>query len=271
MVIVQTISQLADLYQVEPIGPFGLMVTARKHRVLGRLAGGLLEDLLRQTSLLILRGFDPTDREGFLNFCLSYPKAELLHWESGPVMEMIPETEAKNYLFSREAVPFHWDGAFHRVPSFLAFHCLKAPAPEAGGETLFTDTTRLWEAATPSEHLAWASVRLTYRTEKLAHYGGAFTTEMVQRHPWSGERILRFAEPVTTQLNPVSVEVSGLAPERAGEFLEEMGARLHAPEFCYAHRWEDGDYVIADNHSLVHGRNAFIDDSPRHLRRIQIL
>ncbi len=265
--IVQTPGQLRELYQVEPVGPFGLLVTARKHRDLRNISGLLLEDLFTDWGLVIFRGFDPLGKESLLDFCLEYPNAELLQWESGPVMEMTPASEAKNYLFSREAVPLHWDGAFHREPSYLVFHCLQAPDPNGGGETVFTDTNRVWGGATAADRERWANTRITYKTDKVAHYGGSITVDLVQRHPKSGAPILRFAEPVETKLNPVTVEVDGAGPE----LLSDLARRFHEKPYHYVHRWEDGDYLIADNHRLVHGRNAFAKESPRHLRRIQIL
>lgn len=265
--IVQTPGQLRELYHVEPIGPFGLLVTARKHRKLEFLSGHLLQALYADWGLVIFRGFDPVDRDGLLRFATTYPEAELLHWESGPVMEMTPCAEAKNYLFSREEVPLHWDGAFFRVPSFLVFHCLQAPDASAGGETVFTDTRRVWDEASRTERERWAGTRLKYTTEKVAHYGGSITVDLVQRHPKSGAPILRFAEPVTTKLNPVTVEVEG----GNADLLGNLARRFHERTVHYAHRWEDGDYLVADNHALVHGRNAFAKESPRHLRRVQIL
>lgn len=268
---VQTSAQLKERYDVAPIGPFGIRITARRRKDLRPLSGALLEGLLSESPLVIFRGFEPLERQPFLDFCLTYPRAELLHWETGPVMEMTPDEEAKNYLFSREAVPLHWDGAFHRVPSFLVFHCLRAPSFAGGGETLFVDTSRVWEAAAAEKRELWSQVRLTYTTEKVAHYGGAVTVDLVQRHPRSGIPVLRFAEPVETKLNPVSVRAESKEAPLEGEFLADLARRFHDPAVLYAHRWEDGDYLIADNHRLVHGRTAFVRESPRHLRRIQIL
>jgi len=252
-----------------PLEPFGLCLQAREPGQPLDICGALLETLLRAEALVVFRGFKTFSRDGLLNFCKSYPRAELLHWESGPVMEMKVDPEAKNYLFTREAVPFHWDGAFHQVPSFLVFSCLQSPLASKGGETLFSNTQLLWDAADPQAQAEWRRLRLTYRTEKLAHYGGAFTTEMVQKHPHTKQTIIRYAEPVTTALNPVSLEVAG--HESPTDFIAGMRSRLYDPRFCYAHTWAEGDLLIADNHALVHGRHAFTDDSPRHLRRIQIL
>ena len=45
----------------------------------------------------------------------------LLEWDFGPIMEMKFSASAKNYLFSEEEVPFHWDGAFLKEPKYLIF------------------------------------------------------------------------------------------------------------------------------------------------------
>ncbi|MEM6730499.1 MAG: TauD/TfdA family dioxygenase, partial [Myxococcota bacterium] len=46
---------------------------------------------------------------------------------------------------------------------------------------------------------------------------------------------------------------------------------LHAPESFYAHQWQTGDVVIADNFTLLHGREAFTSRAPRHLQRVHVL
>ncbi|MCB0417979.1 MAG: TauD/TfdA family dioxygenase, partial [Bdellovibrionales bacterium] len=43
------------------------------------------------------------------------------------------------------------------------------------------------------------------------------------------------------------------------------------PANFYAHEWKTGDVVLSDNHTLLHGREAFVSGSPRHLRRVHVL
>ena len=88
--------------------------------------------------------------------------------------------------------------------------------------------------------------------------------------PVSGEEVLRFAEPVK-DLNPVRLAIDGLPAVRHGEFLAEMHRRLNDSAVCYAHEWRPGDVVLADNHALLHGRRAYTQAAPRHLRRVNIL
>ena len=46
---------------------------------------------------------------------------------------------------------------------------------------------------------------------------------------------------------------------------------LHDPHNCYAHFWQAGDVVVADNYTLLHGREAYAGGCGRHLRRVHVL
>lgn len=230
-------------------------------------------DLLTQAKnhkLVILRGFPELSKDSLLNYCES--NAKLLYWEFGPVMEMRTHTSPKNYLFTESDVPLHWDGAFHIEPRFLFFHCIHAPQMSDGGETIFIHTEKAWDASSKVQKKHWQKYKLQYSTAKLAHYGGTIVRNLVQIHPETGKTILRFAEPVTEDyLNPVNVSVIDKSAEESSLILQELSIFLRQKSLTYQHQWEDGDYLIADNFSLLHGRNAFNKNSPRHLRRIQIL
>jgi alpha-ketoglutarate-dependent taurine dioxygenase len=225
--------------------------------------------LIAQHRLVVLRGFPPpADEDAMLRLCGAL--GELLEWEFGAVNELQPREDARNYLYTEREVPFHWDGAFvGRVPHYIFFHCVEAPPRGSGGETLFCDTVRLLSRITPAQREAWQRISITYSTEKVVHYGGTFTSPLLARHPVSGEEVLRFAEPVA-DLNPVRLTIHGLAGEEAA-FLEEIHNLLRDPSCCYAHTWQPGDQLLADNHALLHGRRAFTQSARRHLRRVNIL
>jgi alpha-ketoglutarate-dependent taurine dioxygenase len=235
-----------------------------------------LPELLRQLdrdALVVCRDFPRLSREELLAYCRSAATGSddpLLHWGFGPVMDLRPDDDAANYLFSREPVPFHWDGVFFVVPHVLVFQCLEAPADGAGGETLFCRAEKLC-AAMPSELRArWADARITYTTEKVAHYGGEVTIPLFSTHPRKGTPVVRFAEAVHTSKNPVTTRVSGVSAEEAARLVEYMTAQIYADEFCHVHQWRAGDLVLADNHSLLHGRRGFTQHAKRHIRRVQI-
>lgn len=232
-----------------------------------------LDFLLKKTTehkLTLLRGFPALAGDKLMHYCAS--QATLLHWEFGPVMEMKPSADAKNYLFTHGDVPLHWDGAFYQEPRFLVFHCLQAPLNNTGGETLFVNTEQFWQEAEAGQKSQWADYELSYSTAKLAHYGGQIKQKLVAKHPDTDRIILRFAEPVGEDyLNPVDVCILGKTQSQSNVILNALSQAIRKSRYCYQHTWQTGDYLIADNFSLLHGRNAFSRVTPRHLRRIQII
>ncbi len=187
----------------------------------------------------------------------------LLHWDFGPVMTMKYQKDAANYLFSNEAVPFHWDGAFYKEPRLLLFYCLESEG--IGGETIFSDTTKLWNSLTDAEKEECRNVTLTYTTEKKAHYGGTIRVPLVQTHPVTGEVILRLAERVETEKNPVTLSLEGASED----FYDRMVKKLY--QNMILHTWEKGDLLIVDNFRYLHGRRALKSNMNRCFKRIQIL
>ncbi|HEX8686465.1 MAG TPA: TauD/TfdA family dioxygenase, partial [Pyrinomonadaceae bacterium] len=229
----------------------------------------LFEEWVGRGGVVVARGFAPLEGEALPAFGRRF--GEVLEWDFGEVNELRVRDGAGNYLYTNHEVPFHWDGAFvGRVPRYIIFQCDAAPPPGAGGETLFCDTRRLLERAARDVRESWARVSITYSTEKVVHYGGTFTSPLLASHPVGGEPVLRYAEPVD-DLNPVRLEIEGVADGEREAFLRDMRRRLREPEVCYAHAWRDGDILVADNHALLHGRRAFAESAPRHIRRVNVL
>lgn len=225
---------------------------------------------LQRSPLVLLRNLN-LRRDDLLQVAASFSDEagpldkKLLHWEFGPMMEMKFDPEAKNYLFSQEPVPFHWDGAFHREPRFLVFYCVESAGD--GGATLFAETEKIWQSFSPEEQKDLLQLRLRYTTEKKAHYGGDFEQALVRNHPWRNQTILRFAEEVETRLNPVQRTVSG--GDR--NWMEILKQKAYDPQFCYRHPWRTGDLLVADNFTLIHGREGLRENLSRSFQRIQVL
>lgn len=253
---------------VKPFMPYLIEASSDRHLTTWKLNN--IIKFVTKHKLVILRGFLPLEREELLSYCQS--QASLLYWDFGPVMEMKVDNHAKNYLFTEGDVPLHWDGAFYQEPRFLFFHCIQAPQENMGGETLFVNTEMVWQNASDLQKQQWMNYQLQFATEKLAHYGGVITRDLVTLHPDTEQTILRFAEPVGEDyLNPVQVSVLNKTFSESNTILTELSQCMREASSCYSHQWEEGDYIIADNFSLLHGRNSFTQHSPRHLRRIQIL
>lgn len=274
MIALSPTSQLSINVNCQPLNPFGLLIEATNPLSdIRELSIKQLRQLTWEHSVIVLRNFSVFGREVLSDYCTNW--GTLLSWDFGTVLDLIVHENPQNYLFTTGNVPFHWDGAFAKaVPSFLFFQCLQAPTSGSGGESLFCDTTRVWHNATPEQQEVWEKINITYRTQKLAHYGGKITAPLVSKHPITGNQILRFAEPLNDEsvhLNPLFLEISGLEPKKHNEFFKELIAQLYLPQNCFAHEWQDGDILVADNHALLHGRNPFLSNSPRHLQRVHIL
>lgn len=204
--------------------------------------------------------------ESLLQFARSLG-TDVLCWDFGPIMEMKFDRDAKNYLFSDESVPLHWDGAFFKEPSKLLFYCTESEGE--GGETLFVNTEMIWEDLSEEEKEMCRGIRMIYRTEKLAHYGGLIDVPLVQTHPVTGKTIMRMAEKVKTKLNPVELRILGTRDEEG--FYHFMLSKLYDPKYQYVHHWEKGDVVVCDNFTYLHGRKSLGQNKNRTFKRIQIL
>ena len=248
--------------------PFGLEVTLPEGSEFEALEVAQLEAWLDAHRVVVIRGLRSMLKP-------ELPKAArrlgpLQAWSFGSVHELAVDPGAENYLYTRREVPLHWDGAFAgRVPHHLVFHCLEAPGADAGGATTFVDTAAIWAAADAATRDRWRALRFTYSTERVAHYGGAFTQALVAQHPHTGETVLRYAEPVD-DLNPVRVDAVGLSPLESAAMVTELRGALAMDGATYEHQWRAGDVVLADNHALLHGRRAFERDAPRHIRRVNV-
>jgi alpha-ketoglutarate-dependent taurine dioxygenase len=224
--------------------------------------------------LLVLRGFKPFDsKEALADYCTNW--GELLLWDFGAVFEVVEHDNPTNYLFTSGSVPYHWDGAFAKqVPWLQVFQCLESPGSDAGGETLFCDTVKLLQEVDPATRVRWEKTTISYFTEKVAHYGGKITAPLIGRHPRTGEATLRFAEPAnadTAKLNTPELEIHGLSADEANAFITELRQGLYDTRYVYAHAWQPGDYVIADNHALLHGRSPYRGGLARRLWRVHVV
>lgn len=250
--------------------PFGIVVTADSAgRSLWDLDVDAIHEWATANRCLVLRDFALLQRDELQPWCERL--GTVLEWEFGAVNDLQARPDAKNYIYTSDAVPLHFDGAFiGKIPRYIFFQCQVAPPESTGGETLLVDTTKVIARAAAEDVDRWERTELKYETEKVVHYGGMFQSKLVGRHPITGEKILRFAEPVHA-LNPVSVELITGDGATGEEVISEMTELLYNPSVCYAHSWRPGDIVIADNFSLLHGRRAFTDPAHRHIERVNIL
>jgi len=256
--------------KITELKPFGVEVSAAESGVdLCDVGISRIQSWIARHRVLVLRGFQLKTDADMLSFCSEL--GDILQWEFGEINELQVKSDTPSYLYTTHAVPFHWDGAFAgRIPHYIFFHCADAPATACGGETMFCNTVDLLDSIAAAEREVWSNIRVTYTTEKLVHYGGSFTSPLIDSHPVSGEPVIRFAEPVE-DLNPVQLFIEGLPERQHSVFLSRMQNLLADPDYCFDHVWKTEDIVIADNHALLHGRRAFSETADRHLRRVNVM
>lgn len=255
--------------------PFGVMLETRgQNASVKDLDVKTLKELFRQEHLILLRGFDTfKTAEDFSDYCETWGEVSL--WPFGKVLELVEQEQPEDHIFANGYVPLHWDGMYRpQVPEYQIFHCVKAPLLGHGGRTTFSNTILALENAAPETKAFWNKVTGTYK-RKMAFYNSKTVSPLITRHPHKEHFVIRYNEPHAAEkgrfVNPPELEFAGVSCDELEGFHASLKQALYHPRHFYAHEWQTGDVVIADNFSLLHGREAFVSRSPRHLRRVQVL
>lgn len=262
-------------YACTTLQPFGCVIHApASHTPLETVEITPLRALVQRHGLLLLRGFlAPETPEALVRFGERWGQIAL--WPFGKVLELVQHDAPDDHVFDHSAMPLHWDGMYRpQVPELQIFQCLTAPPPAAGGRTLFSHSARALQEAPPALRRLWAGVTGRY-VRRSAHYDSHTEAPVVCLHPTQRYGVIRYCEPDpaegTHYLNPSDIGFTGLETEAAERVHGTLAAALRSPSCLLAHAWQAGDVLIADNHTLLHGREAFTAGAPRHLRRLHVL
>ena len=167
---------------------------------------------------------------------------------------------------------FHSDGA-HRERPYLATTLYAIHVPSQGGDTLFANLTAAYDALDDDTKTRIDGLRIhnayvldaTSRDEETRE--GAVLREaehpLVRPHPDTGRKAL--------YLNRLmSRWIVGLPKDESGRLLDRLLDHVERPEFIYAHKWTQGDFLMWDNRCVNHARTDFPTDEKRLLRRYTI-
>jgi alpha-ketoglutarate-dependent taurine dioxygenase len=260
---------------ITPNQPFGLVLEPEAPEDdIHDLDVELLRELLWKERLLVLRGFRTfSSAEAFADYCERWGEVSI--WPFGKVLELVEHNNPEDHIFDNNYVPLHWDGMYRpQVPEFQIFHCVRAPRHGQGGRTTFSDTVRALEGAPETACALWGKVTGSYQ-RKMEFYDSKTISPIVDTHPVRGFPVIRYNEPPLAGygnfVNPPILEFTGVGDDERGTFFSSLRDALYAPSNFYAHEWQEGDVVVADNFSLLHGREAFETKAPRHLRRVHVL
>jgi alpha-ketoglutarate-dependent taurine dioxygenase len=255
--------------------PFGVLLEATgPHDGLRDLSVDWCRELVRREHLVVARGFRTFEGpEEFSAYCERWGQISI--WPFGKVLELVEQENPEDHIFDHSYVPLHWDGMYRpQVPEFQMFHCVRAPLHGQGGRTTFSNTVLALEQAPASIRSLWDRVTGHYQ-RKMEYYDSKTVSPVVTSHPRRGFAVIRYNEPPLEEnghfVNHPTLEFTGLPAADLSEFHRSLTAALHAPSCLYAHEWQGGDVVVADNYTLLHGREAFATRAPRHLRRVHVL
>ena len=229
---------------------------------------------LSETGLVLIRGHQIPSDQDFIAFAERL--GSILQWEFGPILELKISPTPANHIFTSSRVELHWDGAFiEDKPHYNLFNCITGTDAESGGQTLFVDSRRVLHTIPDSTRRIWESTVVRYSMEKKAHYGGTIEQTIVDTSPYSNEPVIRYIEAFNEDymdINPMQVNVVGMEYNQSQTFLTELNSILYTPELMYKHSWTSGDFVIADNSVLLHGRSRFTQShSGRFIKRINVV
>ncbi|PYI07913.1 putative pyoverdine/dityrosine biosynthesis protein [Aspergillus sclerotiicarbonarius CBS 121057] len=283
----------SDLYswsqsvEFEPLYPCGMMIRPTRPMSAEELPMHPLRELAQENSPLLLRAFQDTkDRE------LHVRKAEEmgtpLPWKFGLILEVKDhgtETQGLNNVLSSEWMPFHYDGLFKikkekdsegkdisvSYPPKFQFFTGMTPSPKDTGFTLFSPSHLVWHYL-PTGYTVEQLEKLRWTVETVS-FDQAKVTDLplVVPHFAHQRPCLRYHEPwpqEKTVFDPTKVTVQDV-PDSA-EVCRVIDSLLHDRRVALWHAWEEGDWLISDNFTVMHTRSSFTGKSDRCLRRIHV-
>ena len=262
-------------YHLTHLKPFGVLIMPKdKNTSIKTLNIASLRQFFYQDQLIVLRGFNTfQSTTDFADYCEDWGSVSV--WPFGKVLELVEQDNPEDHIFDHSDVPLHWDGMYRpEIPEYQIFHCVKAPLPGQGGRTTFSNTILALEKASPELKALWHKVTGIYE-RKMAFYKSKTVSPIITKHPQKNFSVIRYNEIHSAQngrfINPPILTFEGVNNKGLDLFHHSLKQALYDPFNFYAHTWQTGDVVIADNFSLLHGRETFISKSPRHIQRVHVL
>lgn len=262
-------------YNITHLKPFGVLLEPMSEKTkVNALDIENLRHLFWKNQLVVLRGFETfQNAEDFSNYCEFWGEVSL--WPFGKVLELIEQDDPEDHIFDHSYMPLHWDGMYRpQVPEYQIFHCIKAPLPGQGGRTTFSNTILALKFASSELKELWNKVTGTYQ-RKMKFYNSKTVSPIITKHPKKDFSVIRYNELPSADkghfVNPPDLEFTGINHGELDIFHRSLEKALYSPDNFYAHEWQTGDIVIADNFSLLHGREGFVSKSPRHIQRVHVL
>lgn len=155
---------------------------------------------------------------------------------------------------------WHSDLSYVANPSRCSLlYALEVPEKDGAvlGETLFASAAHAYDSLPDSMKASLAGLTAVhrygdrYRKQQAAGGRSALSEEQLAKVPDVRHPVIR-AHPVTGRKaifvnEGFTVSIDGMPPEESKALLEQLWARITAPENLYTHRWRVGDLLMWDN------------------------
>ena len=189
-----------------------------------------------------------------------------------------PDEKATNF-----GAGWHSDWSFQATPPAATLLHSKV-IPPVGGDTLYVDAARAYEALSPTMQAMLAPLRAIHSARQSYGTKGVFSKDtekrtmqiivseeadaslthpLVRTHPVTGRKAL-FVSPVYT------VGIEHLTPEEAKAILGFLFAHLTQDQFIYRHRWREQMLLMWDNRCTMHFAEGGYDGHLRLMHRTTV-
>lgn len=189
-----------------------------------------------------------------------------------------PDEKATNF-----GAGWHSDWSFQEAPPAATILHSKV-VPPVGGDTLFVDAVRAYEALSPTLQALLAPLQAVHSAKQSYGTKGVFSKEsgkrtmeiivseeadaalthpLVRTHPVTGRKAL-YVSPVYT------VGIEGMTHEEAKAILGFLFAHLTKDEFIYRHKWREQMLLMWDNRCTMHFAEGGYDGHLRLMHRTTV-
>lgn len=139
---------------------------------------------------------------------------------------------------------WHSDATFAAVPPAISILAAQE-LPSRGGETAFANQYVAFDALSDGMKAMIRGLEAVHDASSHGRPEEDAVHPVVRTHPDTGRQALFVNHEFTRRFNHMSrLESAGL--------LDYLTAHAHQPEFCYVHRWREGDVVMWDNRAAQH-------------------
>jgi taurine dioxygenase len=196
------------------------------------------------------------------------------------ILEVRREPDEKTSVFG---AAWHSDWSFQETPPAATILHAKV-VPPTGGDTLYADGCRAYEALSPTFQSLIAPLRAVHsaagpygsqgfyareeghRSMKILPSVEAekvFTHPLVRTHPVTGRKAL-FVNPVYT------IGIEGMTQEEGAAILGFLFKHMTGDRFVYRHTWAANMLTMWDNRCLMHNATGGYDGHLRVLHRTTV-